>query len=255
MTNHDSNDLNYDRMRLHELACRSAARPIAEALQNGQCPADRAFDRFLPDELRIISEQYWTPLMVARRAAAWLDDLHVHTVVDIGSGAGKFCVAAALAGSCHFIGLEQRPQLVETARALARVFAVDDRVSFVEGVLGDIPTPVAEAYYLYNPFGEYMFGSTHRLEKVTVGRDRYDRDVAGVQRLLRNARVGTCVITYNGFGGQMPSGYRQLRVDRTMRNTLRLWRKEHKCGGDRRRAIRSIGSARAAPARRDGFDR
>ena len=43
----------------------------------------------------------------------------VQSVVDIGSGAGKFCVAAALGSGCRFTGLEQRPRLVAAARTLA----------------------------------------------------------------------------------------------------------------------------------------
>jgi hypothetical protein len=201
-------------------------RRVAQAIRTGSAPADYAFDRFLPDELRVVSGQYWTPLVVAKRAAEWFAGLNVRTVVDIGSGAGKFCVAAALGGRCHFTGLEQRSRLVASARTLARLFEVDDRVSFVEGALGDIATPVGDAYYLYNPFGEYLFGSQDHLDSDERSDERYARDVAAVQDLLQRARVGTCVLTYNGFGGRVPSSYHQIHVDNDMPNELRLWRKE-----------------------------
>jgi len=200
---------------------------VADALRTGSCPGDGAFDRFLPDELRVVSGQYWTPLVVATRAAEWFADLKVRTVVDIGSGAGKFCVAAALAGRCRFTGLEQRRRLVASARTLARRFEVDDRVSFVEGALGNTATPVADAYYLYNPFGEYLIGSTDPFDSGLERSDeRYARDVAAVQDLLQRAHFGTCVLTYNGFGGRVPSSYQQICVDTELPNELRLWRKE-----------------------------
>ena len=114
----------------------------------------------------------------------------------------------------------------------------------MEGAFGDIALPVAEVYYFYHPFGECVFGSTDRLESVSVSRECYARDVTAVVHLLQGASVGTCVVTYNGFGGRVPSGYWQLRVDRPMPNTLRLWRKEHhKPSSERRRGIRSIGAA------------
>jgi predicted RNA methylase len=217
-------------------ASRFAPERVAELLRTGSCPADSAFDRFLPDELRVVSGQYWTPLVVAKRAAEWFDELNVRTVVDIGSGAGKFCVTAALVGRCRFTGLEQRPRLVAAARTLARLFEVDDRVGFVEGALGTLATPVADAYYLYNPFGEYLFGSSEHLDRdVERSDERYARDVAAVQDLLHRARFGTCVLTYNGFGGRVPSSYRQIRVDNKLPNALRLWRKER---GKRRDAPR-----------------
>jgi predicted RNA methylase len=223
------NFLERDRELADDLASRLTPQRVAEALQAGRCPSDRAFDHFLPHELRAVSHQYWTPLMVAKRAAAWFDDVNVRTVVDIGSGAGKFCVAAALAGHCRFIGLEQRSRLVASARTLARAFEVDDRVSFIEGAFRDIPTPVADAYYLYNPFGEYVFGSRDHVHRdVELSDKRRARDIAAVKDLLERAPAGTCVLTYNGFGGRVPGSYQQTR----------LWMKQRSAGSKRGAAIR-----------------
>src|SRR4051812_18571180 len=74
---------------------------VAEALGAGMRLTDASFDQFLFDPLRALSSQHWTPLAVAARAAEWFEQRNIRTVVDIGSGAGKFCVAAALAGHCH----------------------------------------------------------------------------------------------------------------------------------------------------------
>lgn len=199
---------------------------VSKALRGGRCPTDRAFDRFLPDELRLVSGQYWTPLVVAARAAEWFEELGVRTVVDIGSGTGKFCIAAALAGRCHFTGLEQRPRLVQVARSLAKLFGCDERVSFVEGAFSKISVFSVDAYYLYNPFGENLFGCEDHLdEEVELGADRYARDIKAVEEMLSDVRVGTCLLTYNGFGGRVPGSYQELRVDREMPSVLRIWRK------------------------------
>ncbi len=209
-----------------EFALEQAARQVAEALGVGLCPRDRAFDRFLPDELQAVSCQHWTPLIVAKRAAAWFYDFNIRTVADIGSGAGKFCVAAALFGRCHFTGLEQRPQLVTAARALARLFKVDDRVLFIQGALGEVSHPIAEAYYLFNPFGENLFSQIEQLgDGVELSKERYVRDIAVTEDLLRRAPVGTYVLTYNGFGGRVPSSYDEIRVARDLPDVLRMWRK------------------------------
>ncbi len=199
---------------------------IAKALREGIRPPDRAFDRLLPRELRDVSWQYWTPLRVAMRAAVWLDAMGVHTVVDIGSGPGKFCVAAALAGKAEYTGLEQRPRLISAARELAQRFAVEDRVRFVEGALGEVQLPAADAYYLYNPFGENLFGSSEHLDdEVELSHARFQRDVAAIDTLLRHAPVGTYLLTYNGFGGRMPASYREVLIDSELPNVLRLCRK------------------------------
>ncbi len=199
---------------------------IAQAMRGGIRPPDRAFDRLLPRELRDVSWQHWTPLRVAMRAALWFDAMGVQTVVDIGSGPGKFCVAAALAGTCEYTGIEQRPRLISAATELAQRFALQDRVRFVQGALGEVQLPAADAYYLYNPFGENLFGSHEHLdEEVELGHARFARDVAAIQTLLRQAPVGTYVLTYNGFGGRVPASYREVLIDSELPNVLRLCRK------------------------------
>jgi SAM-dependent methyltransferase len=199
---------------------------IAYALRQGICPTDRAFDVFLLHELRSVSFQYWTPVAVAARAAAWLDDLGVRTVVDIGSGAGKFCVAAALASSADFLGIEHRPRLVAAARALAQVFGVEERVRFEYATFGEVPAPPADAYYLYNPFGENLFDDDQLDDTVELSARRFERDVAATEWLLASAPRGTYLLTYNGFGGQVPDGWREVRVADDLPTTLSLWAKD-----------------------------
>lgn len=211
--------------RIDGLAAPSPAR-IAERMKRGICPSDRVFDRFLPRAARELSGDYWTPLAAAVRAAEWLDAVGARTLLDIGSGPGKLCIATALAGNCHVSGLEHRTGLVETARALARAFAVDDRVTFIEGALGETPLPAVDAYYLFNPFGENLLGVCEMEEHVELSADRYRRDVALVEDLLLRAPLGTCVVTYNGYGGSIPPSYRELNIERGLPNVLKMWRKE-----------------------------
>jgi SAM-dependent methyltransferase len=199
---------------------------IGESLRRRLCPPDRAFDIFLPEDLGKLSADQWTPLEVAVAAASWLHEFDVRRVVDIGSGPGKFCIDAALAGDCEFVGLEQNSRFVAVARSLARLFGVQNRVRFVQGLLGEIVVPEADAYYLYNPFAQHLWmPSDAHGTGVTPNYERYRRDVMTAQDMLRHARMGTVVITYNGFGGLMPSSFEPCRVDRELPCVLRMWRK------------------------------
>jgi hypothetical protein len=174
-----------------------------------------------------VSEQYWTPLRVVKRAAEWLAELGIRTVVDIGSGAGKFCVAGALLTDARFIGLEHRRTLVESARSLAKTFGVSRRVTFVHGALGAVATPRAEAYYLYNPFGDYWFDSSrHDDPAMAFNQPGREDDIAAVERLIRLSPVGTTVLTYNSFGGRMPVCCDLLHSEWALPAALRLWRKQ-----------------------------
>ena len=204
---------------------RAAARWLAASLRAGRPVADAAFDCYLPAELREVSAQYWTPLPVVRRAATWLREIRARTVVDLGSGAGKFCVAAALLTRCRFTGLEQRTSLVRAAAELADVFGVGERVSFAHGTLGATTAPTGDAYYVFNPFAEYLFPSGRFADPdVAFTAETRRRDIAAARALLSSAPVGTFVITYNGLGGPFPEGYEQIEVAPRLPGTLRLWK-------------------------------
>jgi SAM-dependent methyltransferase len=199
---------------------------VAKLIASGHYLRDSAFDRFLRDDLREASFRHWTPMVVALKVAAWLDEAGVTTVVDIGSGVGKFCIVAAMASRCSFTGIEHRPRFVEAADALAHLFGVEHRVQFTVGAIEPATIPSAEAYYLYNPFGENLFDQEERLgDEVELGLLRYENDVSVMESFFDRAPAGTLVVKYNGFGGQMPPSYDRVHVDPTLPSLLRMWRK------------------------------
>ncbi len=199
---------------------------IGDALRAGRCPPDAAFDVFLPEDVRKLAREHWTPLAVALAVARWLADSGAQRVVDVGSGPGKLCVAAALAGDCELTGLEQNPRYVSVARSLARLFGVPNRARFLQGTFGDALLPEADAYYLYNPFAQHLCApDADPAHGPTPDYERYHRDVTTAQDVFRRAPAGTLVITYNGFGGLMPASYEACRVSRELPCVLRMWRK------------------------------
>jgi hypothetical protein len=202
------------------------ASELAEAIKGGRCPSEQAFDRFMPERLQLVSARYWTPVRVAMRAAEWLDELNVRLVVDIGAGPGKFCLVAALASRCAFLGIEQRSDLVAVARGLAKLYHLQHRVSFLEDTFGDGPPPHADAYYFYNPFVESVLNEDAWLdEAVEHGESRHARDLLAAEHWLGQAPLGTYVLTYNGMGSELPHCYDEIRADSSFTCPLRLWRR------------------------------
>jgi len=130
------------------------------------------------------------------------------TVLDVGAGAGKFCLAAALAvPHSEFVGVELRPHLVEVANALARDLGVRN-VRFLGGNALDLDWSRFDAFYLYNPFAEQLFDDSFVLDH-TIELDpvKFIEYVSGVRRELARARVGTRLVTFHGFGAPPPPGY------------------------------------------------
>jgi SAM-dependent methyltransferase len=217
----------------HSVAPLVAAGPLSSALAELSsmmgAPGvlrDHAFDRLLPIRLRAASDQFWTPLEVVRRAASWFEELGLRTVVDVGSGVGKFCIAGALLGSCHYVGIEQRPQLVAVARNLARLLAVDERVSIIGGRFGDVETPTADCYYFYNPFEENLFPAGEGLDgEVELSRELFRADLRCFRALVTTLPPGAHILTYNGVGGRLPDCLHEVRVERSLPAPLRLFEK------------------------------
>ncbi len=115
----------------------------------------------------------------------------------------------------------------DAARGLAGTFEVDDRVTFVHSELASATDLAGDAYYFFNPFGDYAFESDQFAEPgLAFTPETHKRDIIAVNALLARAPLGTIVITYNGFGGKVPVGYEQIDVATRLPGTLRLWKKQ-----------------------------
>src|SRR3954471_20676012 len=99
--------------------------PDQRALSRHELGADDEFDTVYSERVRSHSERHWTPVEVATRAADLLVASAYTRVLDVGSGAGKFCIVGALATRHgRFYGVEQRADLVHAAREAARHYGV-----------------------------------------------------------------------------------------------------------------------------------
>ncbi len=199
---------------------------ISRRLRAGRLVLDADFDAWLPEAVQGPSHRYWTPVGVAQQVARWLADGGASSVLDVGSGAGKFCVVGALSSALSFTGIEHRPHLVDAAEELARRCDVSARVQFECGDIEALDFARFDALYLFNPFGENMLPVSDRLDdSVEVSRARFTQDCSKVERLLGSMPVSTQLVTYNSCGGRIPDSYELVQTKLEMGNMLRLWRK------------------------------
>ncbi len=205
---------------------------VANAIRRRARVQDSVFDRVYPPGIQLVSGTFWTPVDVALTTTSWLAAFGAKSVLDVGAGVGKFCIVSSLASDRTVTGIEQRSHLVEAARAAAAQY--DAPVECIHGTLDSIDASRFDAFYLFNPFGENLSHPDEQLDAtVELSRQRCLHDLATVERWLDLAPARTCVVTYHGFGGRIPSTYHMLRTTPKGTDHLRLWmkRRSGRAGG------------------------
>src|SRR5690242_15142160 len=116
--------------------------------------SDERFDLIYPSSIRALAIRHWTPLKVARKVADFLATQPGCRILDIGSGVGKFSLAAAYFQShAFYYGIEQRKHLIthaETARDILRL----RNVFFTHGNFTQLDFRNFDHFYFYNAFYE-----------------------------------------------------------------------------------------------------
>jgi hypothetical protein len=195
----------------------------AARLQVGKKVSDDEFDTVYAQKERSISFRHWTPVIVAIRAARLLTGMGATRILDVGAGVGKFCIVGALTTASHFSGVERRGNLVEIARSAAARFGAE-RTRFTHGNIVDFDCDPFDGFYLYNPFQELVEDDPLPIDQTAERSLTLHRAYLGAMKAkLIRAPVGTAVVTFNGFGGPMPSQYRRVRTEHFFSAELVLW--------------------------------
>lgn len=196
---------------------------VVNAVRTGKHVTDPRFDAIYPERVRVFSWRYWTPVEVARRAAQLLVSSDSTRVLDIGSGAGKFCLVGALATRGTFTGIEHRRHLVEVAQWVAERYRAP-RAEYRHGDMREVDWRAFDAFYFFNPFGEHVFDADERLDAlVDLTPERAESDRAFVLAALERAPVGTRVATYYGLGCDLPESYDRIQREPAGPGVLDLW--------------------------------
>lgn len=205
---------------------------LRDALAAGAL-SDEAFDALLEGPAQARSQQFWSPLSVARSAALMFRRHGVRRVLDVGSGAGKFCLAAAACQpSIEFLGVERRAHLVEVANQLVERLGLSN-VRFVAGDALEHSWDGFDGFYFFNPFSENMAPAQEKLDQsVELSAERFFLDLRRSHSALRGVRKGAVVITYHGIGTPIPSSYQLAEAQLAGTDRLRAWVRKHEVEAD-----------------------
>lgn len=170
---------------------------------------DAAFDATYPSHISAVAEQHWTPLHIARQVAAFLGKNGAR-VLDIGSGAGKFCLAAGYyAPGAHFTGVELRKKLVKAASDAQKKLGISN-ATFLHGNFMDLDLAEYNHFYFYNAFYEQINEQGRIDNNIHFSDALFEYYADNLSRMLAERPAGTKVATYHSFHGEIPVGYERV---------------------------------------------
>ncbi|MFO0595793.1 MAG: class I SAM-dependent methyltransferase [Myxococcaceae bacterium] len=204
---------------------------IAANLKQRHAVADSEFDALLGPAARERSKSYWSVVRAAQLAADLFREAGAERVLDVGSGVGKAAAILSLDLGRRVWGVEQRPHLVLESRKLAQALGAE--VVVLEGGLEQINPHRFDGFYCFNPFAENVADPPDCFDLTTERSfDRYLRDARRVESWLREAPLGTALVTLNGLGGRVPVSFTVRRALDVNGDTLRLWVKDKVVSSD-----------------------
>lgn len=187
--------------------------------------SDLQFDNLFPRQMQLLSGKHWTPVRVAAIASDFLAEQPGSRILDIGSGIGKFCLAAAQQHpDSHFYGVEQRKKLIQLATKAQKHIAVKN-ATFIHGNFTQLDLSQFDHFYFYNSFYENLVDDeSHIDESIDYSLSLYEYYTHYLYAALEKLPRGTRLATYHSFREVVPPGYRLIE---TLHNTLlRCWIRE-----------------------------
>ncbi|MBY0347898.1 MAG: methyltransferase domain-containing protein [Hydrotalea flava] len=182
---------------------------------------DAAFHQLYPKEIQLLAKKHWTPIEVARIAADFLVSQKNEKILDIGSGAGKFCIVAGYyKPDAFFYGVEQRKSLIEVAEAAKLKLGIPNAF-FIEGNFTQLNFNDYHHFYFYNAFFENIAGTDKIDESIDYSLELYNYYNRYLYKQLETKPAGTKLVTFHSLENEVPRNY--TLVDARMDNLLKCW--------------------------------
>lgn len=182
---------------------------------------DSEFDKIFPVKVRRASEIHFTPINVAKQATQYLSLDKGAKILDIGAGAGKFClIGSAICADSHFTGVEQRKNFCQIAERLSEIYHLQN-VKFINSNITNTSFKDYEAFYFYNSFYENISIHGKIDDKVELKRELYKEYSQYVKDQLASKPKDTRLVTYYSFQKEIPDSYKLLFT--SFDDKLKMW--------------------------------
>ena len=184
--------------------------------------SDTMFDLVFGRGMHDVARVHYTPIEIVKFASEFLADEPGKKVLDVGSGAGKFCMVGSVHTKGHFTGVELRPHLHDSAVELSKRFELEN-VDFIQANIMEIDFKDYEAFYVFNPFYENIIISGIIDDSIELNKDNYELYNIYVKKQLESMPIGTKLVTYFSYSKEIPDNYKLLFA--LFDDKLKFWKK------------------------------
>ncbi len=194
---------------------------IFEFLRLGIEVTDDDFNAIYPAAIRRSADRHWSSVAVSKTASEFLVTRRGTQVLDVGSGAGKFCMVGAAHTQGYFTGVEQRQSLVDLATRLSIQYRLPN-VKYIQGSFTSVDFKHYDAFFFNSSYENIdVQGNTEGSIHLDV--ENYDRYSQYMDGQLSRLPSGTRLATYYTPCAAVPDNF-QL-VDSLHGGLLNLWEK------------------------------
>lgn len=184
---------------------------------------DEIFNKLYPIPIQQKAARHWTRLEVAKVAADFLAPNKDAHVLDIGSGVGKFCIAAAHhKPKAVFYGVEQRKDLVQHAINCCSQVDVYN-VSFIHGNFTQLDLRQFNSFYFYNSFYENIAFADKIDDRIQYSSSLFNYYNRYLYKQLEQMPTGTKIATFHSLEEEIPPGYYVVKTE--FEGLLKFWMK------------------------------
>jgi hypothetical protein len=186
--------------------------------------SDREFNSLYPLYIQALAKNHWTPLDIAMKAAHFLAGNDKVRILDIGSGVGKFCLAAAYhTPNALYYGVEQRKILVNHAEAAKGTLHLEN-VSFIHGNFTQLDLRKFDHFYFYNAFFENLDGTDKIDDNIDYSGELFNYYNRYLFNQLQQKPKGTRLCTLCSLESEVPPDF--LVIHSEMDDLLKFWVKQ-----------------------------
>ncbi|SFT48573.1 Methyltransferase domain-containing protein [Algoriphagus locisalis] len=183
---------------------------------------DEAINVLYPIKMQKLSDTHWTPVDISKKAIKFLSEDGRKSVLDLGSGSGKFCLVAALTSRANIVGVEQRENLVQLSRKISKSLAIEN-LQFIHADLIDLDFSVYDSFFFFNAFEELVNPKDKLDRQQELDEVAHQKYIQLIRQKFESTPVRVRIVTYCGECEEIPSSFRLVKSENKGR--LKYWEK------------------------------